>query len=148
MRGSRGFNLLELIVVLAIIALITTIAMPNLLNALNKSRQQSTIADMRAIGGALERFAFESSHYPKVENILELEPVLEPRLIKKLPKTDGWDHPLEYKVSDNAASYTLISAGKDGVLAGTADASDDDPFAIDLILEEGVFIGGPEEILD
>ncbi len=148
MRGNRGFNLLELIIALAIITLITAIAMPNLLNALNKSRQQATIADMRAIGTALERYAVEASHYPKAKNLLELEPVLEPRLIKKLPKADGWDHPLEYKVTPNAASYLLVSAGKDGILSDAAGAENDDPFAVDLILEEGVFIGGPEEILD
>ena len=51
-RKQQGFTLIELLIVVAIIGIIAAILIPNLLDALQKAKQRSTIAEMRAVGQA------------------------------------------------------------------------------------------------
>src|SRR5262245_1277132 len=47
-----GFTLLELLIVVAIIGIIAALLLPNLLDALNKSKQKRTMTDIRLTGTA------------------------------------------------------------------------------------------------
>jgi len=49
-RSNRGFTLIELLIVVAIIGIIATTAIPTLMNALDRSRQKRTMADLHTIG--------------------------------------------------------------------------------------------------
>ena len=62
-----GFTLIELLVVVAIIGIISAIAIPNLLTAIDKSKQQSTIADMRSIGTALSAYHIDNDQFPNIK---------------------------------------------------------------------------------
>jgi prepilin-type N-terminal cleavage/methylation domain-containing protein len=53
-RRTGGFTLIELLIVVAIIGVIAAIAIPNLLNAIDRSKQKRSMADMRTIGTAVE----------------------------------------------------------------------------------------------
>ncbi len=147
MRGTRGFNLLELIVVLAIMAMLVSIALPNLLEAMNRSRQSATIADMRTLASALERYAVEKSHYPIVKTVAALRPEIEPRFIKQVPTRDGWEQPLEIAVDSKGVSYTLRSPGKDGTYREKPPEAGESPFIVDLVLVDGAWVQGPPDIL-
>ena len=156
MRDRRGFNLIELVVVMAIVSLLVSLALPNLIETMHRSRQSKTIADLRALGNALERYAVQTAAYPEVENIRELERFFEPDVMKKVPTHDGWKHPLDIDVAENGTSYTLRSPGKDGAY----DAAHATPepaaereqiatdFTVDLVLIDGVFVSGPAELLE
>lgn len=147
MRGNRGFNLLELIVVLAIMAMLVSIALPNLLEAMNRSRQSATIADMRTLASALERYAVEKSHYPIVDTVADLRPKIEPRFIKQVPTRDGWEQPLEIAVDSKGTSYTLRSPGKDGTYRDKPPETNESPFIVDLVMIDGAWTQGPSSIL-
>ncbi len=69
MRGARGFALIETLIVVMIIAIVTTLAIPNLIEALDRSKKSATVADMRATAAALERHAFDHDAYPVVDDL-------------------------------------------------------------------------------
>ena len=52
-RRQQGFTLIELLIVVAIIGIIAALLIPNFLDALQKSKQKRTEADMRNLGTAM-----------------------------------------------------------------------------------------------
>ncbi len=52
MKKSRGFSLLELLIVVAIILIIATIAIPSLLRSRQAANESSAVAQLRAINTA------------------------------------------------------------------------------------------------
>jgi type II secretion system protein G len=111
-RTSRGFTLVELLIVVAIIGMIAAIAIPNLLNAVDKGKQKRTMSDMRAIGTAIESYAVDNAAYPVAAGMAAVKALIDPYLIKNIPLTDGWAHPIQEASSMTA--YTIYSQGKDG----------------------------------
>ena len=60
MRKQHGFTLIELLIVVAIIGIIAAIVIPNLLNAVDRSKQKRTMADMRSVGTACESYSVDN----------------------------------------------------------------------------------------
>ena len=55
-KGSKGFTLVEIMIVVAIIALIAAIAIPNLLRARHNANETAAIGNMKTLVDALESF--------------------------------------------------------------------------------------------
>ena len=55
-KCSRGFTLVEIMIVVAIIALIAAIAVPNLLRARHNANETAAIGNMRTMVSALESY--------------------------------------------------------------------------------------------
>ncbi len=142
-RSQLGFSLLELLIVVVIIGIIATLAVPNLLESLDRSRQNATKADIRSIATALERFAVDHQAYPVVDKMADLRSDLEPKYIKKLPITDGWKHALAFETDAKGATYTLSSPGKDGEFQAADAAESTLGFATDIICIDGVLLEEP-----
>ena len=140
-----GFTLIELLIVVAIIGIVAAIAIPNLMNAIDRSRQSSTMADIRTIGSAIEHYAVDNNCYPTAANIQSLGPVLEPTYIKKLPMDDGWGHLLLYHPAEPPGTgYTLKSVGKDGQEQSSPPGGFVHEFADDIIYTDGTFVQRPQ----
>src|SRR5438876_9253063 len=96
-RRQRGFTLIELLVVVAIVGIIAAIAIPNLLNAVDRSKQKRSMADMRTIGTALEAYATDQNFYPVSPTQIAIQPAvataLQPTYTQAVPLTDGWNQP-------------------------------------------------------
>ncbi len=58
-RRSRGFTLVEIMIVVAIIGVIAAIAIPNFLKSRTTAQQKVCIANLRAIDSSLQQWALE-----------------------------------------------------------------------------------------
>jgi prepilin-type N-terminal cleavage/methylation domain-containing protein len=64
MRRSRGFALIELLIVIAIIAILALIAIPNLMDAQIRAKVSRTMSDMRSMATAVEHYCADFGLYP------------------------------------------------------------------------------------
>jgi general secretion pathway protein G len=135
-HATRGFSLIELLVVLAVIGILSTIVVPQLINGFERSRQRRTLADMRAISGANGAFRVDFGDY--ADALTDLEP----DYLSPSPPADAWGHSWTYQ--RNGEDYFLTSPGRDGA-GGPAppDPWYDEPFEADLILQNGSFTQVP-----
>lgn len=169
-RNQAGFTLVELLITVAIIGILAAIAIPNLLSAIQRSRQKRTMVDMRTIGIALESRATDVNRYNAAGTIpslamcaetvthTQMRSALAPTYIKLIPSDDGWSNPYRFLVdqpwtgSVAAQHYVVWSAGRNGSANGTAgwDATSASPggattnFNDDILFSDGMFIQYPE----
>ena len=134
------------LVLVAIVGILAAIAIPNMLTAMQRSRQKRTMADMRSLATALEAYASDKDAYPQVSSVSELEPILAPTYIAKVPAIDGWETPFRYEGS--AQSYALGSAGADknfehGSLAEYTPDTATEQFDNDIVFANGKFVQYP-----
>lgn len=134
MRKQKGFTLIELLIVVAIIGIIAAIAIPNLLDAIERSRQKRTIGDLRNLAGAVQTFSTDNGGYPGpggpavAANIHAFSSTtFTPDYIQAIPAGDGWRAPYTYyslgtitRPAGNipaavSIGFSLYSFGSDGV---------------------------------
>ena len=121
LRREKGFTLIELLIVVAIIGIIAAIAVPNLLTAIQRSKQKRTMADLRAIGTALGSYQTDYDLYPSAAITDFTISVIGNATIGptyyKGSVNDGWGNTYRY-ISDGN-HYTLCSQGQNTKTAGS-----------------------------
>ncbi len=155
MRKQKGFTLIELLIVIAIIGIIAAIAIPNLLNALDRSRQKRSMADLRSWGSALGTYLVDFNFYPYwggVDEIITTSSTLYlimtvEKYLENPPYQDGWNFSFRYTGGaniDSAWGYTIASLGKGNTaeIASTPDRFR--CFQCDIRLRNGQFWKKPE----
>lgn len=117
---SRGFTLLEMVIVLGIIAVLLGGAISLLTSIPDAARMQQVEADFRAIGSGLRAYKINAGNYPTNQQGLQAlvtAPEKSSRwtqVLDKLPN-DPWGTAYSYKYpgSRKASEFELISAGPD-----------------------------------
>ena len=132
LRQTRGFTLLELLVVVAIIGLLAAYVGPKYFGQLGKSERTLAKAQIESFGRALSAYRLDVGSFPTTEeglNSLSAKPASAsskwagPYLTKGVP-LDPWGNAYVYRSPGSKGDYDLISYGKDGQPGGSGDAAD------------------------
>jgi general secretion pathway protein G len=110
-RNSRGFSLLEIVLVLAIIGVLLAVVAVNVGGFGQRGKIRATEASMRTIKTVLDTYHLEYSAYPPT--LATLQTINPPMLPTQNTLQDGWNMPFHYKPGQNSKGqpYELISFG-------------------------------------
>jgi len=128
---SRGFTLLELLVVIVIIGLLAGLVAPRYFDQVSKTNTKIARAQIGSLEQALDQYRLDVGSYPSTEQGLaalntkpqNLEKWAGPYLKKAVP-LDPWGAKYIYKAPGDHGDYDLSSFGSDGQAGGTGEAAD------------------------
>jgi len=127
-RNSRGFTLIEIMVVVVILGILAGLVVPKLLEKPERARRTKAAIQIESLKQSLGMFKLDNGFFPSTEQGLEAlvekpENGREPKkyakggYIEKVP-VDPWDNPYVYLSPGAHGDYDLISYGADGEPGG------------------------------
>lgn len=133
---TKGFTIMEMVVVLAIISIILLLAVRGLGGVLDMGKETQAKADMNTLTSNLLQYKMRAGHYPSQAQGLKAlveQPTSAPKprrwvKIEGAPLMDPWDNEYVYKYpgTKNKNEPEIISKGPDGVLGNGDDFSSQD----------------------
>jgi general secretion pathway protein G len=131
-RRSRGFTLLELMVVIVIIGVLAALIAPNVLSRVGQAKITAAQTDITSIMNALKIYKLDNGRYPSTDQGLQAL-VAKPSsgsipgnwktYLDKLPD-DPWHHPYQYANPGVHGEIDVFSFGADGQPGGEGDDAD------------------------
>lgn len=130
-NSSKGFTLVEVMVVVIIIALLGAIAGPAVFSRLRVAQEERVQADLNAIESALKLYRLDNFAYPTETQGLEAL-ISEPSnarawrgpYLESMPM-DPWETEYQYRnPSDHGLDFDIYSFGADALAGGEGDDAD------------------------
>jgi len=129
---SRGFTLIEMLVVITIIGLIMGLIGPRVLNYMSESKVKTARIQIQSFGSALDLFYLDAGRYPSTAEGLAalvrpaggLSGWAGPYLKGGTVPNDPWSNPYVYRSPGLNGPYDIVSYGSDGQEGGTDLAAD------------------------
>ena len=118
MRNTKGFTLIEMVVVLAVIAILAAILAPTLTRYIESARVRRAETDCKVIAGAVAVFNADMGEWPiwksGVANKMQLAAdavnlLVGPGTSPQVGTTTGWTAMLSAAIGDTTAAATISS---------------------------------------
>ncbi len=130
-KRSRGFTLVEMMVVIVIIGILATVVITQISGKADQAKVTATKALITQISGAVDLFKMYHNRYPEqLEDLVRMPSYVDPTkwpqggYLKKTP-LDGWERPFKFRYPGTGGQpYDIISWGEDGVEGGDGYAAD------------------------
>lgn len=115
-RPSKGFTLIELIVVLAIIGLLASIVAPRYVRTVDNAREASLKTSLNVMRDAIDKYAADQGRYPD-----SLDELVRRGYLRRLPedpitgRSDSWQMlpaPVDSAVQGQVADVRSGAAGR------------------------------------
>lgn len=131
---SKGFTLIELMVVLVILGVLAAMIAPKIMDRPDQARIIAAKQDIATIVQALKMYRLDNIRYPTTEQGLQAlitKPAIAPvpdnwksgGYLEKLPN-DPWGHPYLYLNPGRQGEIDVISLGADGESGGEGTDAD------------------------
>lgn len=125
-RVSRGFTLIEVMVVIVILGILAALIVPKVMDRPDEARVVAARQDIGALVQALKLYRLDNQSYPTTAQGLRAlvdrpgsDPI--PRAwhgyLERLP-ADPWGHPYQYLNPGLQGEIDVFSYGADGIVGG------------------------------
>jgi general secretion pathway protein G len=132
--ASRGFTLIEIMVVVVIMGILAALVVPKLMGRTDDARIIATRQDIATVMQGLKLYKLDNQRYPTTEQGLQAlitKPTTGPSAngwktggyLDKLPK-DPWGNPYQYLSPGIKGEVDVFSLGADGQPGGTGNDAD------------------------
>jgi len=131
MKRSKGFTLIEIMVVVVILGVLAALVVPSVIDRIVDARIQAAKSDIRTIESALSLYKIDNYKYPTTEQGL-IALIERPSAsdapnwnvegyLKKLP-TDPWGN--QYLYTNDGTKIEIYTLGSDSRPGGESEAGD------------------------
>jgi general secretion pathway protein G len=129
---SKGFTLLELLVVIVIIGMLASYVGPKYFAQIGKSEVTAAKSQLESLGKAVDTYRLDVGRFPTAEEGLAAlmtrpataAPGWNGPYLKKAIPMDPWGHPYVYQFPVPNTDFLILSYGKDGQAGGTGENAD------------------------
>ena len=133
-KRSRGFTLIEIMVVVVIMGVLAALVVPKLLSSTGESKVAAAKVDIATIMQALKLYKLDNQRYPTTEQGLQAlltKPTAGPAAngwkeggyLEKMPR-DPWGAPYQMLSPGVKGEIDVFSLGADGQPGGAGDDAD------------------------
>lgn len=131
---SRGFTLIEVMVVVVILGILAAVVVPKVMDRPDAARVTKAKTDLRAIKSALSLYKLDNFNYPSTDQGLQAlveRPTGQPEAPNwksggylASPPRDPWGRPYQYLEPGQHSEVDIFSLGADGRPGGEGYDSD------------------------
>ena len=122
MKKSKGFTLIEVLVVVLILGIIASVVVANIGNKPDPAKAKLTVAQIKMLRAEAELFKADHNRYPaSLEELVRRPADIDPKQwheYRSEVPLDGWSRPFRYQQPGARGPFDIVSLGADGKAGG------------------------------